>query len=141
MSGQMSSAEKNLALKTENEHKFILSRNLQALRLYKNEVVDRYTRKVSSVPAALVELKWQNRKSLYAYQVKEEVYGSVLAEILAHNPELKEKMMARIEAHYQQLRTWEAETLTLSRKLVDNQFKTSSALSTPDSHQHPGAKE
>ncbi|WP_226571591.1 cytoplasmic protein [Mangrovibacter yixingensis] len=128
MSEQAQPINKNFALNNENKHQFILSRNLQSLRLYKNEVVDRYTRKISSIPAALVELKWQNRKSLYAFQVKEEVYGSVLCQLLANNPELKEKVMARIEAHYQQFRTHEAQTLEVSRKLVDGQFKTSSAI-------------
>ena len=78
-----------------------------------------------SIPAALVQLKWKNRREIYAYQVKEEIYGAAIAEIITRKPELKEKIMARLESNNQHILSRETATLRLTRKLSDTGHRTS----------------
>ena len=115
---------KNLTLDGKNSDDVILAHNLKALKDEKELVVDETARALVSVPAALVRMKWQFRREIYAFQVKEEIYGATLAEIITRNPQLKEKILAHIEASYQHILAREIATLRLSRKLLDGDFRT-----------------
>ena len=77
----------------------------------------RITQDLVSIPATLVRLKWQNRREIYALQAKEEIYGAVMNAIIEQRPELKEKILGRLEANYQYLLARETATLRLTRKL------------------------
>ena len=78
-----------------------------------------------SIPATLVRLKWQNRREIYALQAKEEIYGAVMNAIIEQRPELKEKILGRLEANYQYLLARETATLRLTRKLSEGHYRTS----------------
>ncbi|MGF3998946.1 hypothetical protein ACQX8C_14520, partial [Staphylococcus aureus] len=67
-----------LTLDNKKSDEFILEQNLEALRNKKNEEMTRITQDLVSIPATLVRLKWQNRREIYALQVKEEIYGAVI---------------------------------------------------------------
>jgi hypothetical protein len=114
----------NLTLDGKNSDDVILAHNLKALKDEKELVIDETARALVSVPAALVRMKWQFRREVYAFQVKEEIYGATLAEIITRNPQLKEKILAHIEASYQHILAREIATLRLSRKLLDGDFRT-----------------
>lgn len=114
-----------LALEEKKSDEFILKQNKEALILSKNETIQRIARELVSIPAALVHLKWQNRREIYPLQVKEEIYGAVIDAIIAQKPELRDKIMGRLEANYQYILSRETATLRLSRKLSDGEFRTS----------------
>ena len=102
----------------------LLCENIAALVLIKNENIARFTQGKINITSALVEQKWHNRHQIYPYRVKEEIYGAVLNEILSHQPQLKNAILARLEAVYQQLRNEEAQTLSRTRALMENTYKT-----------------
>ncbi|HKN02861.1 MAG TPA: cytoplasmic protein [Buttiauxella sp.] len=102
----------------------LLFENIAALVLIKNENIARFTQGKINITSALVEQKWHNRHQIYPYRVKEEIYGTVLNEILAHQPQMKNAILARLEAVYQQLRNEEAQTLSRTRALMENTYKT-----------------
>ncbi|WP_342323572.1 cytoplasmic protein [Kosakonia sp. BYX6] len=104
---------------------FILKQNIDALVQSKNATIEQIARELVSIPAALVRLKWQNRRETYPLQVKEEIYGATIAAIIEQQPELLEKIMGRLEANYQHIVKREAATLRLSRKLSDGEYHTS----------------
>ncbi len=114
-----------LALEEKKSDEFILKQNKEALILSKNETIQRIARELISIPAALVRLKWQNRREIYPLQVKEEIYGAVIDAIIAQKPELRDKIMGRLEANYQYILSRETATLRLSRKLSDGEYRTS----------------
>ncbi|KNC91349.1 hypothetical protein [Trabulsiella odontotermitis] len=114
-----------LTLDDRNSDDIIRHQNLTVLINEKNAAIEHTAQAVTSIPAALVKMKWQNRRDIYAWQVKEEIYGVAIEEIIARKPELKEKLLARIEANYQHLLARETATLRLSRKLAEGQLKTS----------------
>ncbi|AHJ76552.2 hypothetical protein [Kosakonia sacchari] len=114
-----------LALEEKKSDEFILKQNKEALILSKNETIQRIARELISIPAALVRLKWQNRREIYPLQVKEEIYGAVIEAIIAQKPELRDKIMGRLEANYQYILSRETATLRLSRKLSDGEYRTS----------------
>lgn len=114
-----------LTLNDKNSDEFILKHNLEFLIQDKNATIEQMAHALVSIPAALVQLKWKNRREIYAYQVKEEIYGAAIAEIIARKPELKEKIMARIESNYQHILSRETATLRLTRKLSDSGHRTS----------------
>ncbi|QOV66408.1 cytoplasmic protein [Kosakonia pseudosacchari] len=114
-----------LALEEKKSDEFILKQNKEALILSKNEAIERIARELVSIPAALVRLKWQNRREIYPLQVKEEIYGAVIEAIIAQKPELRDKIMGRLEANYQYILSRETATLRLSRKLSDGEYRTS----------------
>ena len=64
-----------LALDNNKSDEFILKQNLKALIANKNATLEQVAQEIVSIPAALVRLKWQNRREIYALQVKEEIYG------------------------------------------------------------------
>lgn len=109
----------------------ILKNNLAVLISDKNATIQNTAKALVSIPAALVKMKWQNRREIYAYQVKEEIYGAVIAEIIARRPDLKEKIFDSIEASYQHLRARETATLGLTRKLSDGNYRTSNVRIVP----------
>ncbi|MFP2238836.1 cytoplasmic protein [Pseudescherichia vulneris] len=113
-----------LTLDDKNSDAVILKHNLQALKNEKNAVIEETAKALVSIPAALVRMKWQYRREIYAFQVKEEIYGAALAEVISRNPQLKEKVLAHIEASYQYLLGREIATLRLSRKLADGNCRT-----------------
>ena len=78
-----------------------------------------------SIPAALVRLKWHNRREIYSLQVKEEIYGAMINAVMELKPELKDKIMARLESNYQHLLARETATLRLTRKLADGEYHAS----------------
>lgn len=102
----------------------ILKHNLEALREARNADVEETAKALVSIPAALVRMKWQNRRDIYMAQIKEEIYGAALMEIIARKPELKEKILAQVEASYQHLLARETTTLRISRRLADNEMRT-----------------
>ncbi len=122
--------EKYFTLDKQEEQKFILSQNRQALIDIRNDDIAYYTQEVA-IPAALVQLKWQNRREIYALKVKEEIYGAVLCAIMTKNPTLKNELEAQIEAQYQQVKAQEAATLLMSRKLAEKQYKTITVATLP----------
>lgn len=87
-----------LALDENKSDQFILKQNLAALIANKNAVLESVAQEVTSIPAALVRLKWQNRREIYALQVKEEIYGAAINAIIKQNPALGDKIMARLES-------------------------------------------
>ncbi|WP_336855418.1 cytoplasmic protein [Pseudescherichia vulneris] len=113
-----------LALDETKTDEFILKQNLDALIQNKNETVQRIARESLSIPAALIKLKWQNRREIYALQVKEEIYGAAIDDIIALHPDLQEKIMATLETNYQHILEREAATLRLTRKLADGEYRT-----------------
>lgn len=115
-----------LTLDDKNSDAVILQHNLEALKNEKNAVIEETAKALVSIPAALVRMKWQFRREIYAYQVKEEIYGASLAEIITRNPQLKEKILAHIEASYQHILAREVATLRLTRKLSDGNGRTAS---------------
>lgn len=115
-----------LTLDNQKSDAVILQHNLQALKNEKNAVIEEIAKALTSIPASLVRMKWQYRREIYAFQVKEEIYGAALAEIIARNPLLKEKILAHIEASYQHVLAREVATLRLSRKLADGNCRTAS---------------
>ncbi len=64
---EITSSHQYFTLDKQEEQKFILSQNLQALINEKNEAIAGYTRAVLTIPAALVQLKWQNRREIYPF--------------------------------------------------------------------------
>ena len=123
-----------LTLDDKKSDEFILKQNLDALRNTKNDEMTSITQDLVSIPATLVRLKWQNRREIYPLQVKEEIYGAVMNAIMEQRPELKEKLLGRLEANYQYLLAREIATLP------DGEYRTSNvtcvaldedALATP----------
>lgn len=113
-----------LALDEHKSDQFILKQNLAALIASKNALLESVAQEVTSIPAALVRLKWQNRREMYALQVKEEIYGAAIHTIIKRNPELHDKMMARLESDWQHLLARETATLRLTRKLAEGSYRT-----------------
>lgn len=114
-----------LTLDDKKSDEFILKQNIEALKKSKNAEMTRITQDLVSIPATLVRLKWQNRREIYSLQVKEEIYGAVMNAIIEKRPELKEKLLGRLEAHYQYLLARETATLRLSRKFSEGDYRTS----------------
>ncbi|EAP9887200.1 cytoplasmic protein [Salmonella enterica] len=115
-----------LALDNHKSDEFILKQNIAALIASKNATLEKVTQEVASIPAALVRLKWQNRREIYALQVKEEIYGATINAIIEQHPELREKIMSRLESNWQHLLARETATLRLTRKLSDGDYQTRS---------------
>ncbi|MBA3222858.1 cytoplasmic protein [Salmonella bongori] len=113
-----------LALDDYKSDEFILKENLAALIASKNATLEKVTQEVVSIPAALVHLKWQNRREIYTLQVKEEIYGATINAIIEQRPELRDKIMSRLESNWQHLLAREAATLRLTRKLSDGGYQT-----------------
>lgn len=113
-----------LVLDSHKSDEFILKQNIEALVQSKNATIQRIAHELVSIPAALVRLKWQNRREIYAIQVKEEIYGAAINAIIESRPELLEKIMARLEANYQYILGRETATLRISRKLADEEYRT-----------------
>lgn len=114
-----------LSFSNSNSDEFILKQNREALVQSKNDTIARIAQELVSIPAALVRLKWQNRREIYPLQVKEEIYGAVINAVIAQKPELRDKIFGRLEANYQYILAREAATLRLSRKLSDGEYRTS----------------
>lgn len=102
----------------------LLRENIAALVQIKNDNIDNFSQSKINITSALVEQKWHNRHQIYPNRVKEEIYGAVLSEIIAHRSGLKNEILARLEAVYQQLRNDEAQTLARTRALLENNDKT-----------------
>lgn len=115
-----------LALDDKKSDEFILEQNLAALKEIKNAEIQRIAKELLSIPAGLVRLKWQNRREIYPLQVKEEIYGAAINAIMQQRPDLKEKILARLETNYQYLRARETATLRVTRKLADDGYRTTS---------------
>ncbi|KIS43709.1 putative cytoplasmic protein [Kosakonia radicincitans YD4] len=141
----MSDVDNNvyLTLTDKNSDEFILEHNKEALILSKNETIARIAHELVSIPAALVRLKWQNRREIYPLQVKEEIYGAVINAIIELKPELRDKMLGRLEANYQHLLARETATLRLSRKLSDGEYHTTTVTTvvTPETSNQKAAPE
>ncbi|EAA7387544.1 cytoplasmic protein [Salmonella enterica] len=104
-----------LALDNHKSDEFILKQNLAALIASKNATLEKVTQEVVSIPAALVRLKWQNRR---------EIYGATINAIIEQHPELRDKMLSRLESDWQHLLARETATLRLTRKLSDGDYRT-----------------
>lgn len=113
-----------LALDSDKSDEFILKQNLDALIANKNAILENVAQEMVSIPAALVRLKWQNRREIYALQVKEEIYGAIINTLTKQRPDLHDKIMARLESSWQHLLTRETATLRLTRKLSDGNYRT-----------------
>ncbi len=120
-----------LTLDNEHSDEFILKQNIDALIQSKNTTIQRIAHELISIPAALVRLKWQNRREIYAFQVKEEIYGATINAIVQDHPELLEKIMGKLEANYQHLIARETATLRISRKLADDEYRTAVVTTVP----------
>ncbi|WP_052050113.1 hypothetical protein [Cedecea neteri] len=107
------------------DHEFTLSKNIAILVRLKNENITRNTQEVTDITSALIDLKWMNRREIFPWRAKEEVYGAVLEEILSHHPKLKEQIIKRLEGHYQRLKEQEAQTLSMTRGLAEKTWKSS----------------
>lgn len=140
----MSDVDNNvyLTLTDKNSDEFILKHNKEALILSKNETIARIAHELVSIPAALVRLKWQNRREIYPLQVKEEIYGAVINAIIELKPELRDKILGRLEANYQHLLARETATLRLSRKLSDGEYHTTTVTTVaPETSNQKAAPE
>lgn len=140
----MSDVDNNvyLTLTDKNSDEFILEHNKEALILSKNETIARIAHELVSIPAALVRLKWQNRREIYPLQVKEEIYGAVINAIIELKPELRDKILGRLEANYQHLLARETATLRLSRKLSDGEYHTTTVTTVaPETSNQKAAPE
>lgn len=115
-----------LTLDDKKSDEFILEQNLEALKEIKNAEIQRIAKELLSIPAGLVRLKWQNRREIYPLQVKEEVYGAAINAIMELRPDLKDKILARLETNYQYLLARETATLRVTRKLATEGYRTSS---------------
>ncbi len=111
-------------INSENHPEFALNENINALVVLKNETITHYTQENTDITSALVDLKWKNRREIYPMRFKEEVYGAVLSEIIAAHPHLKQTIIARLEEKYQQIRADEAQTLSITRGLIEGSYKT-----------------
>ena len=89
----------------------------------KNATLESVAQDMVSIPAALVRMKWQNRREIYALQAKEEIYGAAIEAIIARQPELRDKIMARLESTYQHILARETATLRLTRKLSEGNYE------------------
>jgi len=114
--------EKNAA--SADDFEFTLNQNINALIMLKNENIAQYTQDVTDITSALVDLKWKNRREIFPLRFKEEVYGAVLSEIINSQPQLKQIIISRLEAHYQQIKTREAQTLSITRGLIEGTYRT-----------------
>ena len=112
-----------LALDNHKSDEFVLKQNLSVLIANKNATLESLALEMVSVPAALVRMKWQNRHEIYALQAKEEIYGATIEAIIAQQPELRDKIMARLESTYQHLLARETATLRLTRKLSEGNYE------------------
>jgi hypothetical protein len=114
--------EKNAA--SADDFEFTLNQNINALIMLKNENIAQYTQDVTDITSALVDLKWKNRREIFPLRFKEEVYGAVLSEIINSQPQLKQVIISRLEAHYQQIKTREAQTLSITCGLIEGTYRT-----------------
>lgn len=125
-------SEANLTLSPQISDETLLQRNLQALRDEKSAEGRRISNASVPIPAALVKMKWQNRREIYAYQVKEEIFGAALCEIMERYPHLRDKILAHTEACYQHVLHRETATLEISRGLADGDYRTANVILKPD---------
>jgi len=112
-----------LALDNHKSDEFVLKQNLSVLIANKNTTLESLAQEMGAIPAALGRMKWQNRHEIYALQAKEEIYGATIEAIIAQQPELRDKIMARLESTYQHLLARETATLRLTRKLSDGNYE------------------
>ena len=120
--------EANIALSPQISDETQLQRNLQALRDEKNALGRQISSAQAPIPATLVKMKWKNRREIYAYQVKEEIFGSALCEVMARYPHLRDKILAHTESCYQHVLSRETATLKISRGLADGEYRTSNLI-------------
>lgn len=111
-----------LALDNHKSDEFVLKQNLDILIANKNATLESVAQEMVSIPAALVRMKWQNRREIYGLQAKEEIYGATIEAIIAQQPALRDKIMARLESAYQHLLARETATLRLTRKLSEGSY-------------------
>lgn len=76
-----------LALDDHKSDEFVLKQNLAVLIANKNATLESVAQEMVSIPAALVRMKWQNRREIYALQAKEEIYGAAIEAIMEQQPE------------------------------------------------------
>ncbi|MFU0919774.1 cytoplasmic protein [Kluyvera sichuanensis] len=118
----------NISLSPPVSDETLLQRNLQALRDDKNAEGRRISNPSVPLTAALVKMKWKNRRDIYAYQVKEEIFGAALCEVMERYPHLRDKILAHTEASYQHVLHRETATLEISRGLADGDYRTSNVI-------------
>ena len=111
-----------LALDNHKSDEFVLKQNLAVLIANKNATLESVAQEIVSIPAALVRMKWQNRREIYTLQAKEEIYGAAI-EAIMEQPELRDKIMARLESTYQHILARETATLRLTRKLSEGNYE------------------
>lgn len=121
---QTSTLQNTVSSAEESDENALLRENIAALVLIKNENIAQFSQEKMNITSALIEQKWHNRHQVYPYRVKEEIYGTVLNEIMTHKPQFKNEILARLEAVYQTLRNEESQTLSRTRGLVENSYKT-----------------
>lgn len=124
--------EANIALSPQISDDTLLARNLQVLRDEKNAQGRQIFSPQAPIPATLVKMKWQNRREIYAYQVKEEIFGAALCEVMARYPHLRDKILAHTESCYQHVLSRETATLTISRGLADGDYRTANVILNVD---------
>ncbi|MCS3431333.1 cytoplasmic protein [Klebsiella sp. BIGb0407] len=119
----MSNTINNISAESDSgdnkNQKFHLSENIAALIEIKNINITRQTQETTDITSALVNLKWMNRQDLHPWLVKEEIYGTVLAEIVKRHPQLQHQINQRLEQHYQRIKAEEAQTLSITRSLAE----------------------
>ena len=118
----------NISLSQPVSDETLLQRNLQALRDDKNAEGRRISNPSVPLTAALVKMKWKNRREIYAYQVKEEIFGAALCEVMERYPHLRDKILAHTESCYQHVLSRETATLEISRGLADGDYRTSNVI-------------
>lgn len=114
----------NDVIENESQLEFTLNQNIKALVNLKNDNISQYTREVTDITSALINLKWKNRREIYPLRFKEEVYGAVLSEIISSHPHLTRMILSRLEENYQQHRANEADTLSVTRELLEGTYQT-----------------
>ena len=118
----------NISLSPQISDETLLQRNLQALRDEKSAEGRRISSPSVPLTAALVKMKWKNRREIYAYQVKEEIFGAAPCEVMERYPHLRDKILAHTESCYQHVLSRETATLEISRGLADGDYRTSNVI-------------
>lgn len=113
----------NKSVDTDNtQPELMLSENLAALVEHKHANITRHTQEITDITSALVNLKWMNRRDLHPWLIKEEIYGLILAAMMKAHPERQAEITERLEYHYQRIKAEEANTLSITRSLADDNW-------------------
>ncbi len=88
-----------LALDDHKSDEFVLKQNLAVLIANKNATLESVAQEMVSIPAALVRMKWQNRREIYALQAKKRFMAPRLKPLWSSNQNYGTKSWPGWRAH------------------------------------------